>query len=315
MKQKDIYDEIAEAVGRKMGDNFVVELHEVIKENDNVQHGLVIRDNAKSVAPVLYLDQMVEELGQLMPAEVMADKIILMYEEIGEPPIEMEGFSLEWEDIKDNLELHVAGLKLNRERLKDALYLPAGNGLVLVPYVRVAEAGDGYMQCMITREMADKEGYDLRELFGQAMENTVEKYPPVFGDLTDLMLNLSTDRETDPRSEDFALPEEEGMLVLTTEDGVNGATALFYPEVQERIGMILGKNYYVIPSSTHEVMIAPEHADLDPAYLQEVLRNCNRSVVAPEEVLSNNVLIYNTKMRDLTEIRVQERAGEERGER
>ena len=56
MKQKDIYDEIAEAVGSKMGDNFIVELHEVVKENDNVQHGLVIRDNAKSVAPVLYLD-------------------------------------------------------------------------------------------------------------------------------------------------------------------------------------------------------------------------------------------------------------------
>ena len=69
MKQKDIYDEIAEAVGRKMGDNFIVELHEVVKENDNVQHGLVIRDNAKSVAPVLYLDQMVEELGHLMPAK------------------------------------------------------------------------------------------------------------------------------------------------------------------------------------------------------------------------------------------------------
>ena len=69
MKQKDIYDEIAEAVGKKMGDDFVVELHEVVKENDNVQHGLVIRDNAKSVAPVLYLDQMVEELGQLMPAK------------------------------------------------------------------------------------------------------------------------------------------------------------------------------------------------------------------------------------------------------
>ena len=87
MKQKDIYDEIAEAVGSKMGDNFVVELHEVVKENDNVQHGLVIRDNARSVVPVLYLERMVEELGQLMPAEVMADKIILMYEEIGEPPI------------------------------------------------------------------------------------------------------------------------------------------------------------------------------------------------------------------------------------
>ena len=69
MKQKDIYDEIAEAVGKKMGDDFVVELHEVVKENDNVQHGLVIRDNAKSVAPVLYLDQTVEELGQLMPAK------------------------------------------------------------------------------------------------------------------------------------------------------------------------------------------------------------------------------------------------------
>ena len=31
MKQKDIYDEIAEAVGSKMGDNFIVELHDVVK--------------------------------------------------------------------------------------------------------------------------------------------------------------------------------------------------------------------------------------------------------------------------------------------
>ena len=54
-----------------------------------------------------------------------------------------------------------------------------------------------------------KANYDLRELFGQVMENTVEKYPPVLGDLTDMMLNLNSGKETDPRSEDFALPEAE----------------------------------------------------------------------------------------------------------
>ena len=35
MKQKDIYDEIAEAVDRKMGGNFVVELQEIVKAGDN----------------------------------------------------------------------------------------------------------------------------------------------------------------------------------------------------------------------------------------------------------------------------------------
>lgn len=38
MEKDYIYDEIAEKVGRKMGDNFIVELHDVVKENDNVQH-------------------------------------------------------------------------------------------------------------------------------------------------------------------------------------------------------------------------------------------------------------------------------------
>lgn len=315
MENDYIYDEIAKTVGRKMGDHFRVELHEVAKNNDNVQHGLVIREDAKSVAPVLYLDQIIEELGQVMPTEIIADKIIQMYGEIGEPPIEMEGLSLEWEDIKDNVELQLASIQFNRQRLKDAIYIPAGNGLVLVPYVRIAEAGDGYMQCMITKEIADNSDYDLGELFGRAMKNTVEKYPPVLGDLTDMMLNLNSDKETDPRSEEFALPEEEGMLVLTTEDGANGATALFYPEMQERIGMLLGKNYYVIPSSTHEVMIVPEDCDIDPNYLQSVLRDGNRTVVEPQDVLSDSVLKYNIKMRDLTEIKDQERADAERGDR
>lgn len=315
MKREKIYKEIADLVSSRIGDGLTVELHEVVKSNDNVQHGLVIRDPNISAAPVLYLEPLLEEFGREMSTGRIADEIIRSYREIEPPPIDLDSISLEFEDIKDKVELRLVGAEMNRQRLKEAMYLPAGNGLVLIPYIKLADTHDGIMQCMITKEMADLQKYDLGELFRCAMENTVEKYPPVFRDIGEMVLDFGNNRIADPRNEDFVLPENSMMLVLSTEETHNGAVALFYPDMQQRIGEILGENYYVIPSSIHETMIVPESSGVDPAYLQQMLKEGNGTVVAPEDVLSSKVMKYNVKMKCLDELKVHEKAGDERSDR
>ncbi len=50
--------------------------------------------------------------------------------------------------------MRLVGMDMNRERLKDALYTPAGNGLAMVPYIVLEDGEDGIYQCMVTKEMA-----------------------------------------------------------------------------------------------------------------------------------------------------------------
>ena len=57
--------------------------------------------------------------------------------------------------------------------------------------------------------------------------------------------------------------------------------------------MRLGADYYVLPSSVHEVMIVPDDGGFDSGELEEMVREINATQVAPEEVLSDHIYYYN----------------------
>ena len=49
-----------------------------------------------------------------------------------------------------------------------------------------------------------------------------------------------------------------------------GAAALFYPGVMDRLREMLG-DFYVIPSSVHELLLLPITADADPKNISEMI--------------------------------------------
>ena len=68
------------------------------------------------------------------------------------------------------------------------------------------------------------------------------------------------------------------------------AGALFYPGVINRIHELLGGDFYVLPSSVHElILIAVD--DQDPQQLADLVRSANRSVVRHNEILANDLFI------------------------
>ena len=58
------------------------------------------------------------------------------------------------------------------------------------------------------------------------------------------------------------------------------------------IGEILQRDYYVLPSSVHEVVIVPYSSGLDIRELDEMVREINVTQVAEEEVLSSHAYLY-----------------------
>ena len=89
------------------------------------------------------------------------------------------------------------------------------------------------------------------------------------------------------------------MYVLTNTTGSLGAAALFYPDVKEKAGELLGGDYYILPSSTHEVILVPDSADIDAKNLCDMVKQANRTVVEPNDILSDNVYHYSRDERRL----------------
>lgn len=105
-------------------------------------------------------------------------------------------------------------------------------------------------------------------------------------DLNDIRLRNLMD--TDICIEDFDLP----VFILTKKNFMYGASLIFDAEVRGRIWKSLGRNYYVMPSSIHEVLIVPDNGSFSALGLNDVLRDGNEYVrrETPDDFFSNKLM-------------------------
>ncbi len=85
------------------------------------------------------------------------------------------------------------------------------------------------------------------------------------------------------------------MMVLTNSNSVNGAAVIFYPEVLEKIGEKMGADYFILPSSVHEVLILPDAGNWSVRDLENMVKEVNNGEVAAKDRLSYDVFNYDSK--------------------
>ena len=67
---------------------------------------------------------------------------------------------------------------------------------------------------------------------------------------------------------------------------------MFYPHVLEMIGEILKEDFYILPSSIHEVIILPKSKGIAKEELDAMIQDINHTQVDTEEVLSDHSYLY-----------------------
>ena len=90
-------------------------------------------------------------------------------------------------------------------------------------------------------------------------------------------------------------PSGEPMTVLTTRGAVNGAGVIFCDSVLRKIWQKIG-DFYILPSSVHEVIVVPVSGGIDRVELTEMVRTINATEVAPEDRLSDQVYLYDRNL-------------------
>ena len=69
--------------------------------------------------------------------------------------------------------------------------------------------------------------------------------------------------------------------------------------VLDKIGDLMDSNFYVLPSSIHEVLIVPDNGNMQTKELENMVREVNASQVLPEDLLSDKVQYYDRTAKTL----------------
>ena len=73
---------------------------------------------------------------------------------------------------------------------------------------------------------------------------------------------------------------------------MEGASLILQDDIMQKIGELMGGNYYILPSSIHEVLVIPENAGLTTRELSDMVHEINQTEVMEVDRLSDKVQFY-----------------------
>ncbi len=305
MEQLRFAEELCKEVLALLGEGYRTELSQVRKNNGVLKDALYVRRENSDCVPCFYVDELYRSHcdGEPLPglAEHMVNIVLNECEAVRNQS--QHFFEPEW--IKERLFLRLVQAESNEMWLQDAVYVRILD-LVAVFYVLTEDAEDGIKSFQLPARIWELLNLGSpEEYFPQMLENTRHLFPEKLWCMEQNIRECIIYGENAPAVR-LVSPEEyvsERLYVLSNYRRINGAAVVLYPELLHTIAEKFGGNYYVIPSSVHEVLILKETEEEDVGYLNCMVQTVNKQKVIPEEVLSDHVYYFSAE-----EGRLQSRA-------
>ena len=176
-----------------------------------------------------------------------------------------------------------------------------------VGYILVFPFDDHVGSIKVTKSILEAWGVSEEQLFADALANDRKK-EALFTSLSEMMAGFMGG----PVQNLFKMEQEEAvreakqatgsgipLFILTIRDGFYASSLMADEDLLRKISEILQEDYFILPSSIHEVLIAPRSVS-NAEYLKETVKAVNTEQVAEVEQLSDNIHLYCYKEHILT---------------
>lgn len=277
---KSVAEEIKPLLPEDISD---VVLKSIPKNNGISYTGLLAISSAINITPTIYLDGYYNEYLMGRPFESILSEIVETYNN-NRPneDFDVDAFK-NWDSAKDLLVRKLINYESNKVMLNDVPHKKIED-LALVYQMSLPSFMGDYATILIHNNILEQWGVSLDELDKVAAENMKTLHPYVLNSMSQMLANL-TGGVMVPQPNAF------NMHVLTNNIQINGAAHVLDPEVQDEIAKIMGNEFYVIPSSIHEVLLLPSDTVYDYVELEEMVNEVNSTEVEANEILSDKVYI------------------------
>lgn len=291
MKYFEFIDEMAKKVKLCFDKDVSVEIHKVIKNNSMEYDSLTIIEPGRNVTPNFYLQNMYRRYVDGIGIDSLVAEIVQAYE-TGKDNEKYGELSLEYDDCQDKIVMRLISFKKNRKMLEDMPYIPFLD-MAVVFYFLVDNDEKGIASIRITNRVMTNWGTDIKKLYTLASSNSKrifeEKIMPISTMLEGYNVNL---KEMGLGNIDCAQGEIYEPYIVTNNVGINGATVILYPDMLKEIAAKIGGDFYMLPSSIHEVIVISTGADISEKELKGMVEEVNQNYLLPDEYLSDNIYKY-----------------------
>lgn len=240
-----------------------ISIQEVVKAGET-KRGLTIREAGCNVAPNIYLRDF-----EKFTVEEACDEIQRIYEQY-KPS---KGIDISWytdfENVKDKVFVKLVNTERCAEYLEGKPSIPFLD-LSIVFYVVITSDEIGKGSITVTEEHMKAWGVDANTLYDLAKNNM--------------------EIDTQDLGEFVAGFPAGKMQIVSNKERWNGAGVL--PISLDMLKEKFGK-FYILPSSIHEVICIPADGVEDKAYLDEMVRDTNRTMVEPSDQLADHAYYFN----------------------
>lgn len=286
-------EKMMELLKKRVGDSWEASVHKALKNNGIKRTGIMLKKKEERYGSILYLEEVYGKYQDGMDVEEAVDVLLDApfghnFEVEFDKKFQADSFK-DYSRVREHLGLRLINYEKNTELLRDVPHV-RWNDLAVIFCYEIGTWKEGEAYIMIRNDHLAKWEETVETLYEDALNNMKD------GAMDD-MFSLN-----DMFKKDMVLGREETppMYVLTNASRKFGAAVMLYSGKMKELADSIGSDLVILPSSLHEVLLLVDDEEKHTSW-KEMVREVNRLMVEPEEVLSDNIYRY-SREKDAVEL-------------
>ena len=297
MNYQQFVNAVEKNLNQKMEGGVKASCCRAVKNNGTERTGVVIEEPGLNISPTIYLEEYYDQYRKGRTMEETVDSLLQFYRSIRkEEPWDCSRL-LDFEGIKDRIVFKLINTEKNRVFLRDTPHRPFLD-LSIVFYVLLEVNREGTAAMPVKDVHVKRWGVKEEMLWEAGVANGMRLLPAEFITMRYALRECMFQREMTGGGQNLLsdpAQDRDQMYVLSNQLRNYGAASIVYPHILEMIGSILRDDFYVLPSSVHEVVIVPASAGIRCSDMDAMVQEINETQVAAEEVLSDTAYFYDRR--------------------
>lgn len=295
--RNEVSEDLREELYSRTGNEYSIEATSVKKLQDEGYEGFVVRPEDSNVGvninvADIYSGYKRDEMTYEEAVEKIADMVVEAMN--NQPGFDIEAFG-NYELMKEKLALQVVSTEKNKELLETLPHKEIEDMSLVCRFI-VGNSQYGMGSILVNRGMLETYNITEDQLFEDAKFFAPVIRPSEILSLADVLASMMG-IEVSEFEEQMGAPGNPDipMYVASTIDKTNGAGIIAYPGFMEMAAEKLGGDFFLLPSSIHEVLLVPDNGKSDYHDLESMVQEVNATQVEPRDWLSDHVYHYDSK--------------------
>ena len=296
MTYQEFKQTIINNISTRLGSDYRVSLQDIMKNNDTHLDGLTILSPGSNISPTIYLNYYYDQyLSGKSLSTILEDIMLSYHKNMPKQNIDISFFT-DFTKVKERIIFKLVNYDRNKELLSKVPHVRYLDlAIIFNCFINCTEEGSATI--LIHHHHLSFWNISTEELYSLAMKNTPLLLQYHLQNMSDVILSLFCEDQ-------FQLSQESipdfPMYVLSNITKMNGSGCILYEDLLSDIAKKIDCDFYILPSSVHEVLLIPAESASSHEELSSMVREINNTQLSREEVLSDRVYFYSRQSGKIT---------------